>query len=329
MSCDILFQIWFIILLMVICNANHTILVVGPTGAGKSSFINFMLNKGTEVAEEGATFDAHTIITKAYTINNYTQIIDTPGLLDTRGYTTEEITQLIKSTLITQPNSSISGVILMFNGKDNKINLAMMINVIIQIFGDGMLSNVIIAYNFNDKINQPKRDMLSEWSVSTLTSIYDQFNVSTNLQQRILFIDTKGDYNKYTNIIDGGIRNSFIGDKINIIESDQSLKAEIETEYQKELKDDDNYNVWTEEIAHPEKKKRTITVNVKTPYSYKCGCEKWCSWDIGFARGDCNTYCSTCNGVKDVPTKIIEEYIDTWYEQKERRELKYDVEYLL
>eukprot|EP01083_Nonionella_stella_P133398 405554_1 len=305
-------------------HANYTGIIMGPSGPGKSSLINFITNKGTQVAKEGATYHSETLTTTLYGIPEFNlQLIDTPGMQDTTGYTNEEIAELIKSALFEQRLDSISGVVLMFDATQVRIHLATMIDGVIRIFGSQMLQHLVIAFNKNDQIDANEQQSILEHCATTLPPIYAQFKIEPiRIADRVIFIDTKGSFSKYLSVLHSAIVSNFDGKGMNIREYHQKLMDEIERHYQMELEDPNNYRTWIEKIPHSEKKTRTIVVNIKTPYNYKCNCEKICS-EFGPFSWDCETFCEKCIGHKNVPTETTEEYIDTWYEDVTKSELKH------
>ena len=321
--------------LFAICHCSQTVVIVGPTGAGKSSLINFLWNDGTKVAAEGVTFDSETLNVNSYHIPaKALTVFDTPGLLDTTGYSNEEITALIQSELLQKSHKSvIDGVVLLFDGTQNRFHLRLAFDSLIHIFGPNILKNLMVAFNKNDKIQNEERAKIKQHVVEILGPIQEEFNIDDkNLQSRVIFIDTKGDYSKYADVLYKGMADLFKAGAIDIIESDKKLKEEIEKYYQMELKDDKNYNIKTEKVAHSEEKQRTVTVNVATPYSYQCNPHRICTNRIKFIVGShCvsrRTVYDTCWGTKDVPTPKSETYIDVWYEDVTTKNLKYEKEYL-
>jgi len=324
--------------IMTVSYCSQTVVVVGPTGAGKSSLINFLWNDGTKPAAEGETFDSETSRVNAYEIvNSFGEftIFDTPGLLDTTGYSNEEITALIQSELLQKShNSMIDGVVLLFDGTQTRFHLRLAIDSLIHIFGSNILQNIVIAFNKNDKFElDSQRTAIIDHVVGTLEPIYKDFQINDkNIQSRVVFVDTKGDYQKYASALYNGMKNNFKADAIDIIDSDKKLKDEIEKYYQLELKDDNNYNIRTEKVAHSVEKERTVMVDVATPYSYQCNAHKVCTKRIKFIVGSkCisrKTVYDTCWGTKNVPTPTKQKYMDTWYEDVVKKDLKYEQSYL-
>ena len=174
------------------------VVILGRSGGGKSSLINFMINSGKEVAKEGEFASITTTVT-FYNITHFNlNLADSPGLFDTTGYTNDEITQLIKSSIITQSNHTTAGVILMFNAESVKLYLQDMINGAVQIFGEDILENTLFVFNRNDKIDTARQSSIAAYLQYTLKPIFANFgykHFNLNLADSPGLFDTTG----YTN----------------------------------------------------------------------------------------------------------------------------------
>ena len=246
-------------------------------------------------------------------------LADSPGLYDTRGYTNKEITQLIKSSIITQSNQNISGVILMFDASNTKLYLADIVRGAVEIFGEEILDNVIFAFNKNDKIDSLLRDETIRHSINTLTPIMAKLGYPDyNIRNHMLFIDTKGDFNRYSRELYRRMVDLFDINGINMIDQDKKLQEKIDNYYKMELKNTSNWRNWTDKEYHAENRTRTFTIDVQEKHTYT-HCEEECD----FLIFGCDDYCTTYTTYKTVPKKVEETYLYEWYVDVNKTELKY------
>jgi GTPase Era involved in 16S rRNA processing len=147
-------------------------LIVGETGQGKSSFVNYICSR--EVAPEGPGINSQTSEPKLYNaINSHLWLIDTPGLFDTRkdmknDVVMTKIIQIVESKF--EHNSHIDAIFLVWNPvMTMRLRLDEMIENLINSFGSSALKSLIIIVNkettvwkkdkrYNDAVDELEKD---------------------------------------------------------------------------------------------------------------------------------------------------------------------------
>ncbi len=132
-------------------NKKVNLLIVGPTGVGKSSTINALFN--TEVAKVGVGVDPETLSLQRYELDNLT-IWDTPGLGDN-----VDRDQKIKHDLVAKLNETVEGdkslvdlvlVLVDASSKDLGTSYDLINNILIPTLGADAKSRIIVALNQAD-----------------------------------------------------------------------------------------------------------------------------------------------------------------------------------
>jgi GTPase SAR1 family protein len=128
-------------------DAPLSILVLGETGSGKSSFVNSLTGLDVEISGD---VDSCTYSTNVYEStfqdgsNQALQVIDTPGLGDTRGRDTENIANMVKVLR----GKSIHLFCLVVNSQKRKLGATTqsMLVIFSEIFGADFLQNVVVVF---------------------------------------------------------------------------------------------------------------------------------------------------------------------------------------
>ena len=167
------------------------LLVVGPTGVGKSSTINALFN--AEIAKVGAGVDPETISLQKYELDNLT-IWDTPGLGDN-----VERDQRIKHDLVAKLNETGEGdkslvdlvlVLIDASTKDLGTSYELINNLLIPTLGADAKSRIIVALNqadmamkgqhWNREKNEPD-EILTKFLEAKVISIRKRIKEATGL----------------------------------------------------------------------------------------------------------------------------------------------------
>ena len=137
--------------LLKVSNSRVNLMLVGATGAGKSSTINAMFNM--DVAKVGIGVDPETKDIQKYELSNLT-IWDTPGLGDSPEEDEKNINQIIKKLSEVGDDGSLLidlvMVVLDASSKDMASNLNIINNVLIPCLGENNENRILIALNQSD-----------------------------------------------------------------------------------------------------------------------------------------------------------------------------------
>jgi len=188
------------VLSIISCFAHNVVLLIGETGPGKSSMVNFIY--GNITAIEGHTFDSETSDTHVFCHEKINMcIIDTPGLFDNRGYSNEDILHSIEAEVIRQSIIRIQSVLIMIDGTSTKIRVKHLVEGLISMFNESVLSSVVFVVNKKEKLNASKEKEIMNYIVDELGYIFPN-----DLLKRIVFVDTKGSYSSYFPTLNASIQ---------------------------------------------------------------------------------------------------------------------------
>jgi len=137
--------------LLKVSNSRVNLMLVGATGAGKSSTINALFNMS--VAKVGIGVDPETKDIQKYELSNLT-IWDTPGLGDGVEKDKESINQIVKKLSEVGDDGSLLidlvMVILDASSKDMGSSLEIINNVLLPCLGENNENRILIALNQSD-----------------------------------------------------------------------------------------------------------------------------------------------------------------------------------
>ena len=167
---------------------EKTALVVGTTGAGKSTFLNSLANlafgveiednfrfKIVDIEKSGLSSQSVTKDVTAYVLNENKfgfklTIVDTPGFGDTKGLLADKkTTSLIKELFENQGDAGIQcldAVFFVVKSTDTRLTAQMKhnFNSVLQLFGKDLIHNVCVVATFSDASAPPVKQVLDDWS---------------------------------------------------------------------------------------------------------------------------------------------------------------------
>lgn len=178
-------------------NQKVNIMLVGSTGAGKSSTVNALFNM--DVAKVGVGVDPETSIIEKFELDNLT-IWDTPGLGD-GGLSDERISRSILEKLNEldedgNPLIDLVVVILDSSSKDLGTSYDLINNILIPSLGDEAKNRILLALNqadvamkgthWNEEENVPD-EVLKEFLKKKVNSVQNRVKVATGLSIRPIY----------------------------------------------------------------------------------------------------------------------------------------------
>lgn len=262
--------------------------LLGETGVGKSSLIN-MLRDGNEAAPVGHKYDAETIDSRIYNTNisincddrNYKlQLMDTPGWLDSSGYTNEEIETLIGVTMFDNGIKDISGLLLVIDGSQTRVAIKQQFAAMEQIFDNqtmtDLLKNTIIVFTNRDHswMTETSITNLKAYTNEQLSIIAQENNISLssiNIDSKIVLVDSKTNVLKYKKLLIDNIEKNLRF----TLNCNSSIDARPWSETQELL--DDAMSEYKQEL-----KQRTVRHQMVVKETYDCNCRKQCKRTLDF-----------------------------------------------
>lgn len=173
---------------------SYTVIGIGETGMGKSSFLNSYLQKNVFKASDNP--DSCTKITSVESniINNQTRkAIDTPGIKDTDNTDQENVRQLVQFLL--NYRDGINVVALVLNGQNDRFNrdTEKFIKIAHQLFNHGdFFEHLCIIFTkwYNVMSPEQKRIKQEEYKKRVIESITRYTEQNINIELPMFFVDS-------------------------------------------------------------------------------------------------------------------------------------------
>jgi len=279
--------------------------------------VNFFL-KGY-VAVEGAGF-SETMSTNLYCQSSLC-LIDTQGTFDTGTYTNEDLLKMLKADLLQQSLNSISAIIILDDPTQNRLFYKESVEMAIHLFGEKAIHSLVFVMN-KANMNKYKEGDVRDFLQKDIGSLYN--NNLNELNQRTVFLNTKGDFNTYFPVLNAALaRCSPLP-----IQGIHLFEAKVQEYYQQELKNPDNYRSWTDAVVTTVVEKVNRVVEREVSYTEECNCQNKCV--MKFLR--CwkrRRVCETCARSRKISETLTEEVPKSITNFIPRSELKVDTDVLL
>jgi GTP-binding protein EngB required for normal cell division len=281
--------VYFTILIK--CISAKIFLLMGETGVGKSSFINWNTQK--MIAEIGEDYSSMTQYVKKYNSsigNDSFSLIDTPGIFDTTGLSNEDILNLIQVELLNMKTEDLSGVIVILDGKRIRQRIGEIASSVQQILGKECLikSTIFMINKFNSLSDLDKGEIK--------THLQNELKKLGVDQQNLICIDTLYNLFDYWTEIRSKIF-KLKGCSLNFFDN---FNEKVKEYYHFELNDDNNYNNELKKIIKKRKVEKTKT-EMKIESFPDRHCEWRCTTNILFICLSESWVCSTYYKKKTVP----------------------------
>jgi GTP-binding protein EngB required for normal cell division len=302
-----------VVFLMILVNSISAklFLLMGETGVGKSSFINWNIQK--KLAEIGEDYSSMTQYVKKYNNSigndNFT-LIDTPGIFDTAGLSNEDILNLIQLELLKMETLDLSGVIVILDGKRIRQRIGEIASSVQQILGNECLikSTIFMINKFNSLSELDKSEIKSH-----LQSELKKLGVDNNL----ICIDTFDNLFDYWTEIRNKIFN-FQGCPLNFF---KNFSQKVKEYYDLELVDQNNYVTELKKILKTKEVEKTKT-EMKTESYPERDCRRVCTSHLLMFCLNKRWVCSTYYREKTVPYTIKWTVTETYEVEESKRRLK-------
>ena len=304
------------LILTVSTQARPLYLVIGETGAGKSSFVNWLA--GSEIAKEGHSYESETSRADTYTISQdgaEVLYIDTPGWLDTNGLTAEKIIKFIQIEILRHKekleSNYIAGILIILDGTSTRIRIGENIEKMIRIFGESSLNSAMIVINKFASI--PKAEIINV--INSVTNRARSIKGANSIQ--IGIADTKQPLKDYLPSLKEQMKHlaPFQIDGIN------ELEQRVELYLKHELENEDNYEVITYSIPRVVVTPVVKTVSADEPYSFQCNCRSVCEFRLIICIDEIRV-CDQCWATRKISKSITEQVRETFYDTKTVRRLR-------
>lgn len=183
-------------------NSKYSIVLIGETGTGKSSFGNYLLGRNEfKVSAKEDSCTIHTMC-KTSSRNNSVEIIDTPGLSDSQGRDnelTKEMIQELKSLKV-KKKSDIRLILLILNFRNPRIDtpIQCMIRFFCHVFPKNLayhfgivFTNYHHEYEKEGSDSDPRENKRKNYMPKIMKIISDETNEPLNLKVPVYFVDNR------------------------------------------------------------------------------------------------------------------------------------------
>ena len=197
--------------------SSYTVIGIGETGMGKSSFLNAYLQKNSFVASDSP--DSCTKITSVDSniVNNQTRkAIDTPGIKDTDNTDQENVKQLVQFLL--NYTDGINVVAIVLNGQNDRFNrdTEKFIKIAHQMFNHpDFFEHLCIIFTkwYNIMTPEQKKIKQEEYKKRVIESITRYTEQNINIELPMFFVDSNNYNNEQNTISEFERFNAFVTSK--------------------------------------------------------------------------------------------------------------------
>jgi GTPase SAR1 family protein len=182
--------------------AKYSIVLIGETGTGKSSFGNYLLGRNEFKVSAKENSCTTQTISKTSSRNNLIEIIDTPGFSDSEGRDkelTQKMIQQLKS-LKENKKSDLRLILLILNFRNPRIDAPIqnMIRFYCNVFPKNLayhfgivFTNYHHEYEIQDSDSDPREMKQKNYMPKVMKIISDETEEPLNLKVPVYFVDNK------------------------------------------------------------------------------------------------------------------------------------------
>jgi len=297
--------------------AKDIAILLGETGVGKTSLVNFRIENAPGI--EGHGLGSCTMQPQMYCVNENFCYMDTQGMFCTTGTDDKVIAADILQAARAEhaKGNRIVGIYLVHDGTFKKWQLRPQVHRLVMTFGTPVLESLVLVVNRDQAITQQARDEIISYIISSIGHLV----APETLKNRVVFIDTKGDQDKYLPALVGIPSLPLAPEALTITDTEIEKRANMVFESAGNI---EIYTVTSQQTVYANVQR---TVTLQEPFKHQCNCHEVCRKRIFGICIKRRTACDECSSTRDVSRFIMEQVprVVTSTEQRQRKKYEHAV----